>query len=667
MKFFPKRNILLKILGGIAAILLIVLTGLTIIPTDWIVSKIGGKGSALTGRELVIDGPVQIDWNWHTPSVHIEKIRMSNVEGSKDPQMVSIDALDFKIQIWKLLLLRLDIPELKITKPKIVLEKDSEGNKNWDLPAFSKGNAAANAALPDSRSNFPIIGTMDISDGTLIYRDETKKLDLNLSIDTIKGSPSDSNDMFALSGDGKLQDQKFTISMTGGSLQALRDSSKDYPLHLDVGMGPTRVKIDGTFKDPVKMEGISAVLDLKGDNLADLFYLTSIPLPPTPPYSLTGTLKKEGGIWNFNDFKGKVGDSDLSGNLQYDTSSDRGIVTADLVSELLDIDDLGGFIGVAPSVKKGETASTEQKQQAAKQKASDRALPDVPLDLDRLRTTNMKVTLKVNKIHAPGTPLENMNVKFDLQDGVLKLDPMDLGVAGGIVDGAMMLDGSKDVPDVNMDLALKKLRLKPFFSDSRFESFSSGTFGGKIKLAGSGKSLAEVLGVSNGHVTVSMSGGEISLLIVEAAGLDIGEATPLLFGKDKNTHIRCVVGDFDVKDGLLKSNAFVFDTTDSNIQGDANINLKNENLDISVEAHPKDKSILTLRTPITVTGTMKHPSIGINPSGLAGRGAGAAVLGVIFPPLAVIPFIELGLGEDSDCRDLIAQSKANSANSHPTP
>ncbi|MGD0959377.1 MAG: AsmA family protein, partial [Methylomonas sp.] len=135
-------------------------------------------------------------------------------------------------------------------------------------------------------------------------------------------------------------------------------------------------------------------------------------------------------------------------------------------------------------------------------------------------------------------------------------------------------------------------------------------------------------------------------------------AIPLLLGKDKSTDIRCAVGDFKVENGLLNSDVFVLDTTDSNIAGKMRINLKDEALDAEVEAHPKDFSLLSARTPITVGGTLKNPSIGLDTKELALRGASAAVLGAFLSPLAaIIPFIELGLGKDSDCRELIQEAR----------
>jgi uncharacterized protein involved in outer membrane biogenesis len=646
-----KRHPFLKTFSIILLLLVLAGIALAVLLPSRLTNFAGSKGSSLTGREFAVED-IAIDWNWKTPTVHVRNLTLSNVEGSEEPQMLSIEAADFQIRIWRLLTGELNLPSLSLTKPKIVLEKNADGAKNWEFPAFSQSNAAAETALPDERGNFPIIGKLTVTDGALLYIDKTKDLRLDLGIETATGDASDEQGQFRLSGNGSLQKKVFKIDATGGSLRDLRDSDQDFPLDLDLTMGGTRIKANGTFKDPVKLEGVNTDFTITGDNMADLFYLTGIPLPPTPSYSLKGNIEKNGEFW-FSEFQGKVGKSDLSGTIGHDSSGERGYTKGELTSNLLDIQDIGGFIGVRPG-------------EETKKEASGRALPDVPLNLTRLRAADLDISLDAKRINAPG-PVERANVRFLLKNGVLTLNPMDLGVAGGIVDGELVLNGHDDTPKVTMDLSLRKLKLRPFFSDTRFESFSAGTFGGKIKLAGRGKSLADVLATSDGHVMLGMAGGQISLIIIEAAGIDIGELTPLILGEDKNTSIRCAIGDFDVKNGLLTSNIFVFDTTDTNIQGDAKINLKNEAMDIRLDANPKDASLLTLRTPITVGGTMKKPQIGIDPGELAARGAGAAILGVVAPFIAIIPFIELGLGEDSDCRHLIAKARENSAESNPKP
>ena len=645
--------------GAFLLILMLVIVGaIFFFPSHILEHVVGEKASTHLGRDFSISGPIDISWDWSTPEVHLNQIRLANIKGQPDANMVDIEKIDFHIRIWRLLEGQLNLPDITITHPTIILEKLDDKTSNWDFPALSKANAAAHAVIPNHRGNFPILDQLTINDGKITYRDKTKNLDVTLNLSTASGGGGEKG-AFKLSGQGALQNKPFTLNAEGGSLDMLRNSGEKYPLHVNIKMGGTGVDVDGTFLDPIQMEGIDTKLDLHGDNLADLFYLTLLPLPPTPSYHLSGHLIKKADLWSFENFTGKVGNSDLVGNLTYDTSKPRGFMKAELLSKLLDMKDLAGFLGATPGPRAGEKATAAQLTKAKEEKANPKLIPDIPLDLTRLRATDLDVTLRAEKILAPGLPMDDMNVRFDLRDGVLRIDPLDFGIANGKIDGSLVLDGSKDIPHVEIDLSLTRLSLKQFFAGTQFESLSTGLIGGHFHLIGDGKSLADVLGVSNGRITFVMSGGTISQLLVDAAGLDVGRAAPILLGKDKATNIRCAVGDFDVNNGNLQSKVFVFDTTISHIAGAARINLKNETIDARIEAEPKNISI-TAHAPIVLVGPLKHPSIELDVKEASGRAAGAALLSVFLTPLAaVIPFIEAGLGKDSDCAALIGEARSH--------
>ncbi|HEY8189485.1 MAG TPA: AsmA family protein, partial [Micavibrio sp.] len=434
--------------------------------------------------------------------------------------------------------------------------------------------------------------------------------------------------------------------------------SRPYPLDLKLTMGATNVHVAGNFTAPVKLKGIDAKLDVSGSNMADLFYITGIPLPPTPPYKLSGTLNRQTDEWAYNNFSGTVGDSDLAGNLTYDTSGERGFLKAELSSKMVDIDDLGGFIGAAPAVGPGETAAPSQVKQAHVEEQSPHLLPDTPINLKRLRAADMNVALKIDKLMAPHLPFKGMDVVFNLKNGLLTIDPMKLSLADGVADGKLRLDGRKDIPAFATTVDLKKLRLARFFEGSRFEEETQGTFGAHLDLAGNGLSLADILADSNGKTLFLMEGGRISLLLVEAADIDLAEATPLLLGEDKSTQIRCAVGDFKVSHGVLNSEIFILDTMDTKLKGDVAINLKNETIDAVFDAHPKDESPFSLQSPVVVRGSLKHPSVMLEPVETGLRATGAVVLGALLTPFAaIIPFLEVGDEENSNCGALIAAAK----------
>ncbi|HWV14030.1 MAG TPA: AsmA family protein [Cellvibrio sp.] len=653
-------KIFAMIIATLFFVLALIILAIVLFAEPLIKSLSEKEGSARLDRELVIEGAFDIDWHWRYTRVHVEKIRLSNARNYPDPNMLTIETLDFDFKPLKLLLGRLEFGQIQLDKPFLLLEKKSLEDNNWTFPVFSQAKVATEVVAADNRHDFPIIHQLEVKGGRLLYRDAVKGMTLDLTLKLAKGEggsavagadTADLSNGFTLSGTGTMQKEKFTLTARGGSLETLRDSTLDYPLILNIAMGATKVAVKGTFKDPIALTGINASLNISGDTLSDIFYLTAIPLPPTPPYKLQGQLKKTGGVWSYEKFSGEVGGSDLSGDLSYDTSKPRGFLKATLVSNVLDSRDLGGFIGLPPS---GENAAPEQRQEAAEKKASPKLIPDVPLKLERLRGTDLDVTLKAAKIEAPSLPFKGMEVRFDLNHGLLKLDPLNVILADGTIDGKIAIDAGKDIPPMNMDLNFRQLSLGQFFANTRFAKTTQGYFGGRANLAGSGASLADVLASSNGELTVLMTEGKISKLLIEGADLDIAQALPLFLGSDKPTKIRCGLTDFAVNDGVLTSKAVVLDTNDSLLVGNVKIDLKREIINAKLDAKPKDASLFSAQTPIVLSGQLKSPSLGIDAKKASTRGAAAVALGALLTPFAaLLPFIERGDAEHADCRALI--------------
>lgn len=652
MKTVFKNRRLWRGLGITALVLLVIgIGGTALVSSDYIRGRVmGGLGDRL-GREVAVDGPFNIDWDWGRTHVTAEKLRIANVDAAEEKNMLEIARLDMRVKIWPLLWGDIDIPQMTLDHPRLVLEKYDEDRNNWTfLPLTAAGNVKE-AVVPDSRGEMPQFGYMKINEGEIVYRDAPRKLNVDLQLDAARGSEKKESDTFSFSGKGELDGKALVVKGRGGSLDMLRDSSADYPLQLDIEMDGTTVGVDGTFRDPVNLAGLNAQMNLSGPNLADLFHLTHIPLPPTPQYALTGQLIKNSDIWQFNKFDGKVGKSDLSGDVKYDTGRERALLSGAVTSHRMDIDDLSGFIGYTPRDKP----------------ANGRVLPDVPINLTRLRASDIDLTLRAEQLNAPGWPLRDMLVRFNLDNGLLKADPLKFGVAGGTVDGSVVVNGRDDVPDTTIALDLKHLSLKQFLTSAKLGDMTTGLFGGRIRLQGKGKTLADMLAASDGRITLVMTGGRVSLAAVEAADLDIAELVPLLMGEDRTTELRCAAGDFAVNKGKLNSRVFVVDTGDTKFNGDANINLKNENLDIRIDAKPKDGSVLSLQSDILVGGTFKNPDVGIDPASAGLRGGAAAGLALLAPIAAILPFVEFGNAHGVDCDKLMQKAEAGNPAQPPKP
>jgi uncharacterized protein involved in outer membrane biogenesis len=644
--------------GAILVLLLIAVGALLLfVSSDRFRSILAERAGSATGRDIEIAGDVDIDWG-RTTRVTLNQLRVGNADWGSEPLMAAAERAEFTVRLPSLLRGDVVLPEVVLIRPAVLLERSQEGKTNWDFSQNPDAAAAAEAVSPDDRSEFPIIGRLVVRDGRVTYRDPAHGIDLASRVDTATGANGDEE--VRLNGEGTFEGKPFRLDLAAGSLLQLRESSQPYPIRVATVIGDTKGTIQGTMGDPVEMQGLNIRMDISGPDLAQLFPIVGIPLPSTPPYRLAGHLEREGDRWRFSEMKGGVGDSDLSGDLALDTGGERPKLTADLVSTKLDFDDLAGLVGATPSTKPGEAASEEQKKKAEEQKASGRVLPDRKVDLSRLRAMDMTVNLTGKDVIAPSLPMQDFKAKFQLDNGRLVVEPLSFGIASGRIEGRLVLNGRQEVPSAATDLRIRSIKLAEFFRGSEFAEEMGGTFGGRIELDGTGRSTAELLGSSNGGAVIVMSGGKLSNLLLEIVGIDIAEALGFVIGEDKPVAVRCAVADFKVKDGLLKAQTFVVDTTDTNVSGEGDINLKNEKMDLKLEAHPKDPSLLSARTPVLIGGRLADPEFGIDPSRAIARGAAAAVLGALLTPLAaLLPMIELGLGEDSPCHKLIAEAQTS--------
>jgi hypothetical protein len=190
---------------------------------------------------------------------------------------------------------------------------------------------------------------------------------------------------------------------------------------------------------------------------------------------------------------------------------------------------------------------------------------------------------------------------------------------------------------------------------------SVGRIQAQIDLTATGSSVAQLLGTSTGNVAFLMGEGRISNILLEFAGLDAGEVLKFLVKGDRTVELRCAAAAFGVEKGLMTSKALMLDTNDTVFYGEGSINLASESMDLVFRPYPKDKSILSLRSPLKLTGTFGAPKAGLDKGTLIERAAVAIGLGAINPLLGLASTIETGPGKDADCNGTLQQAGAGRA------
>ena len=607
---------------------------------NWFKGPIERRVEAATGREFSIGGDLDVDPGW-TPTVRADAIEFGNAAWSKDPRMLVVGRVELRIALWPLLRGEVVLPTVTLRKPRLVLERNAERASNWRFDGTQAEDRAA--------AEWPTVRALVVQDGELVVRDPA--LATNLRIDIESGEPS-SEDALApllLDGEGTYRDVPFSLDGRVESPLQLQEEARPYRVALDARAGATRARARGELHSPLQFHDFDVRFTLAGNDLADLFPLLGIALPQTPPYTLDGRLQRDGLLWRYRDFTGTVGDSDLAGDVIVDDGRERPMFTARLTSKRLDFDDLAGFVGLPPSSKAGETASPEQARRGAALAAQERILPQQPYRLDKLRAMDADVTLDAAQVIAPPLPIEALSGHLTIDNGLAKLQPLHLQAAGGRIESFVSLDASRDPIVTDAQIALRGLELPKLLPNAELAENSAGRIGGKLVLQGTGNSIAHMLGSADGEIGLVMGRGRISNLLLELAGLDLAEALRFMLGKDRIIPVRCAYADFGVSDGVMQTRQFAFDTTDTVLYAEGTANLRDETFDLVLRPEPKDRSLVSLRSPLRVGGTFGNPSILPKAGPLALRGIAAAVLYSVAPPAVLLALLETGPGEDTDC------------------
>jgi uncharacterized protein involved in outer membrane biogenesis len=649
----PSRKTMAWVGGvlGVLAIAIVIL--IAVWDWNWFRGPLARVASARMHREVTITGNLNADiWSWQ-PSATIDGVHIANPKWAAKQNLADIDRIAVKIRLLPLLTGNVDLPLLRFDHPNVRLHRDAQGRMTWD---FSDGRKK------DEPLRLPPIRNFIINDGKLVYDDVKRNLRFAGTINAREKMGAD-NRGFEINGQGSLNRQPFHLQVIGGPLLNI-DKNKPYPFDADLRAGETYVTARGAVPKPFDLGQFYMNTTVRGPDLGDLYGITGIALPNTPPYSLRGRLARDEHVWRVTGLGGRVGDSDLAGEISVTTGRERPLLKGDLTTRSLDFDDLGALFGGAPSTKPGETASAGQKAIAKTLGARQRLMPDTTLSVERIRALDADVSYKALSIRDAPIHLKAASARVKLDAGMLRAEPLALDLPQGRVSGYVQLNARKAVPVTDLDLRLANGRLEQLVPVS-FQGTTpfTGSLVARARLTGTGNSVHKAFANANGEVMLVAPGGEIRESIAQLLGVNVIKGLGMLFGKDKETTpIRCGVARFEARNGVLSASHIVFDTGPTLVTGSGQINMDTERLNFRLKGKPKKFQIVRLILPVTVTGSLLSPKIGVEPGAAAAQGGISLALATVLTPLAaVLPFIDAGLAKDANCTALLADGAAQGA------
>lgn len=698
---------------GVAIVVLVALLLIIIATFNWnrLRPYLNDRVSQAIDRPFAINGNLAVDWRrdrtsggWQAwlpwPEFTANDVTIGNPSWAENPKFAQLDALRFRLSPLPLLAHRIVVPSLQLVNPNVDLERDAKGRATWNFTlqesdhpstwklqlgsiAFAKGQITLDDT--PTRTKLKIIVSplksaipydQIVAEESDAARDQagkdagaaTKKaLTKHTSTksedgDKVGQADASTRYLFSWAATGSYRGAPTKGNGKTGSVLALQQSNRPFPLQADVQLGDTHIALVGTLTDPLHLGALDVRLWFSGSNMSKLYPIIGVTLPDTPPYATEGHLKATLGSrrseYHYQNFRGRVGASDLAGTLDYVTSSGAGSaatrpkLSGEVTSNQLRLVDLGPLIGV-------DSTASKQKPSDSTAQPAGKVLPVDPFRTDRWRAMDADVKFNAAQIvHGDTLPINSLKTHLQLNNGNLTLDPLRFGLAGGTADGSLKLDGSKSPMLGAIKLRARHLKLKQLFPNFTPMQTSFGEINGDAQLNATGNSVAALLGSADGQLKLLMNDGAISKTLLETAGLNVGNILlAKLFG-DKTVKINCAATDLVAKDGLFDVRLFVFDTGDAVINMDGTINLATEQLDLDVHPHTRGARIFSLRSPLYVRGTLKNPDVGVKKGPLLLRATGAVALATVAAPAAALLALVApshDKDDDNTCRAVLGQ------------
>lgn len=629
-----------------------------------------------------LEGPFRLHL-FGRPRIEVGQLNLASAERFGAPHLV--DARGVRLSwrwgdIWRWWRGdRLRLQALSADALDARLRRLDDGSANWQLGAREPRPEA------EPLGGLPRFGSLVIGQGEVDWKDPIADVDIDIRLRGREGEAEAANAGYQASFSGRYRALPLRLQAhAGGTLPLLNDpeTAPDapwVPVRVEGTAGAARLRFDGEAAALLGLPRLRGALALSGPSLAAVGRPLGITLPRTPPFELRGTLSQGDGVWRLQAERAHIGSSRLAGDLRFHQRARPRRLTGELQGQRLALADLGPAIGAGG----GAAAPAPQGPR--------RVLPQHRFDLPSLQAMDADVRVAIGSLDF-GTramaPLRGLRTRVRLAQGVLRLDDLRAEVAGGRVEGMTQLDATarpaawrarlemngvdvagwlrglrrEGAPAPSAASALKRERERARQGGEQgLKSYLTGVLSARLDVTGAGQSTAEILGSLDGPIDLRLRDGTISHVATEAMGLDLAQALGVVVGGDRPLPLRCARFDLRAREGVVEPRLAVLDNRDSTVHVAGRVNLRDESLALRLVTRPKDWSPLSLRTPVTVGGTLGQPKVGIEGGRLAGRVAGAIALGAAAgPAAAVIPFIERGRQEDGDpCEPSAPAAPAN--------
>ncbi len=600
-----------------------------------------------THRQVKVNGDFQLYFAPFNLKFLAEGLTISNPQWAGKGNFFEAKKIDSRISTWSLITGNRRINWLGLEDSHVDLQWDQAGKRNTWTFSEKKGEPL----------DLPVIRRALVQGTMLRYVDPRMPVAAAIRVHTVEAKDTEFASAIRFDGNGTARGARFTLAGALLSPNATVSGGRN-KLVLHANAVRTAIDVSGTLPGATEIEGADLHMNLRGENLADIFMLAGIAVPDTRTYRLASAVTKRGREWRFTGLKGRFGDSDLAGKMTVRLGEPRLLLTAELATRTLDIVDAGPFIGYNPHKLETQGAAGAIERVGG----TPRVLPDAKLRIEALKNFDAKVHWTVRDVRAQSFPVSNIELGLDLNDRLLKLSPLNFSMARGTVSSDIAIDARRQPVVTDYDIRLSPTPMGTLLAGFGVEqSGTSGTVKARVQMTGLGDSVRESLGHSNGRIAIILPRGSLWTRNVQLSEIDIGTFVQKMFEKKlkEPVQINCGLIGFSVKNGIAAADPILIDTQKNVILGRGGFSFKNETIDLALRADSKKFSLFAGQSPVGLGGYFAQPSLNVISPELVGRAGAGLGLGLVASPFAaIIAFVDVGDAKAADCGPVLQGAHA---------
>ena len=382
--------------------------------------------------------------------------------------------------------------------------------------------------------------------------------------------------------------------------QGSKNESSRYPFTLNLQSATTFMDINGFLTLPFKRNRSHFKLNLKSDALNQLNPFLGVDLPPVGPYNLTGTLLIDHQGYQLSDLSLQVGQSHLTGNLDYTTASAPPQLLMNLEADLIQIDDfkLDDWSPTGKDSPENKADKGDNRGPSNKKARNELTL----ISRDLVKGLNGELEVLIKEARSGEDRLGRAQLKATINGDNLEIAPLFLELPGGSINARFHFNFDSQQVISSARISIDQLEYGIVARRKDKDSKAGGLLSLEVDLESQAESVEQFMAHANGRMDISLQPHNIDAQVMEYWVTNLIFSILPLVNVGKESKVNCAAVHMDMDNGKMTQDRILIDTTRMQVGGKAELDFKQRTITAVLKPRPKRAQFLSLATPIHISG-----------------------------------------------------------------